>query len=296
MSVEKSLTDCFETNQVDRSLGSKKYNNRINRARVSFCQKEDKKTNRFKNEMYVDLDNFDLTRVIVAPRAASLSRSNKVDQTKESIIEYEILYKYIDCRESGDPLQSNVTVTDKLNLFCNGIGLKQNRRGVRINAYNNCNLPLDQCRPPFDKLNYVMQGIRDRVIKYIITYDPQNKDIKATESLESNIYIQMMNRGQMCKIIKLGSRSENNQNVDVPSIEGFNALLADYKYNNKNTDSYYKANFIVSFKSCVYGFPDKKISFKPYVEMMEIQYNKASCVPEINRENQIIVTDNILVL
>ena len=315
MNLKKSLTDCFETSETNeinetngtnksseqgkqnRSIEYKKYNGKSNGGpKQALCQKGKKNiaSNHIKNILYVDLDSFDLTRVIVRPEV-TFSRSIKFNRSKQSMIRYEILYQYIDPNEP-DTTNGTNRLIDKLNLFCNGIGLNQNRRGVRINSYNSCNLPLNRYKDPYDKLNSVMKGIRDYVVKYMITQNNNIEAMRAMETKESNIYIQMMNRGQMCKIIKLGSKSENNLNIDVPSIEEFNALLTDYRYNKKNSDSYYKTDLIISFKSCVYGDPDKKISFKPYVKIMEMHYNKASCIPEINLEDLIIMTDNVLVL
>ena len=68
----------------------------------------------------------------------------------------------------------------------------------------------------------------------------------------------MMRKGKLCKIVKLGSRTENHVNTEIQSIGEFNNLLKDYRHNKINTSSCYKANVVVSFRCSVYRKENKK--------------------------------------
>ena len=113
--------------------------------------------------------------------------------------------------------------------------------------------------------------------------------------------VSMLNRRKrLCKIIKLGSKSEGNINTEIKTVEEFQQLMNNRVYNRPNSDRYYVVHPVISFSCCLYGKENNndkwKVSFKPYVIMMEMEFSKATCVHMINREEQLIYTNNVLVM
>ena len=154
----------------------------------------------------------------------------------------------------------------------------------------------------YSEINKIVRSIREKVIETIRT-NLRIHDIEALDHDNGYLDIEMMRHGKMCKVIKLGSKSENNINTEIKTIEKFNELLTDYRYNKCSTDSYYKIDVIVSFRCCVYRYDKKdstgfvqRISFIPNAKLIEMRYNKANCVSMIDLDDKVMMTDNVLVL
>ena len=238
-----------------------------------------------RNMIYVDINEFDPVNLIIR-------QGRKI--MEHDLQTYEIFYKY-----------TQGSFTDRFNLLAKDLVMKQNRKGVILYG-NKCNVPLDEHQGTYSDVDRIIRLIRSKVISYIRT-NTQNATIESEDPKYLNI--EMMRHGKMCKIIKLGSRGENNVNTEIKTIEQFNSLLMDYRYNKRSTESYYKADIFISFRSCVYvhkpnsdpetGQPiqkNQRISFIPCAKMMELRYNKANCISVIDHDDKVMIKDNVLVL
>jgi len=235
-----------------------------------------------KRILYVTTDDFDLKRVIIQTKTLK----------NHDIKMFDVMYMY--GSDDISKIDSTDSLIDKLNLFCKDLAISSNRKGTRINGFNWCNIPLNQQYGSFDVISNIIKQIREKIIEYYkINFSQLNVECQPYEYVK----IEMMRNGKMCKIIKLGSKSENNVNSEIKSIEQFNNLLKDYKYNKFVTDSYYKLNSIISFRSCIYHKIDNfALSFSPYAKLMEIQYSKADCIKIIDETEKIVTMNNVLVL
>ncbi len=285
------------------------------KAKVKASVKVNMKTNPItylKNIMYVDADNICHENIKI--QQGHMSENN--------IRYYDIRYLY------GDV--SHNQLEGSLNILCKDLMLSQKRYGAYIYGNNNCALPLNTHADTFHLLSNFIQMVRTIAIDHILAQNIPMMDLEAVTKLrEKRIGLEMMRKGKLCKIIKLGSKSENHVNSQVRSIEEFNKLMRDYRYNKPDTDSFYVADLIIGFRCCVYRRENKQhiidkqdnpnidklgnpnidklgnpntdpyntmISFVPYLKLMEMRYNRAECIPMINTDDKIIGLDNVLVL
>ncbi len=233
---------------------------------------------KFKNVTYVNYKNINTDSILF------VDTENIV---KNLVHPYNIMYKY----SSGNEHSIG------MNIYCDNIKLSQSRKGTIMTKYNTFLLlgESEQC----DLLINALKKIREKFIDYVrdecglkiskcYSNDLKNEEVK--------IFVGTGNR--FPHIIKLGSMSENNVNTEILNIEQFNELLKDHRYNKENSESYYVVSMIVNIACCVYDklHEGKKISFKPYVRMMEIKYSKAHCIPLMKTKENIVITDNVLVL
>lgn len=253
-----------------------------------------------KNIIYVDSNNICNNDVKI-----------KIGQyfSEHNVQFYDIDYCY--GNKSQDQLE------ESMNILCKDIMLCQKRYGAYIYD-NNCNIPLNTLDDVYHHLGDVIRMIRNNAIDYIVAQDIPMMDLEDAQKLrEKRIDIEMMRKGKLCKIVKLGSKTENHVNTHVRSIEEFNNLLKDYRHNRINTDSHYRADLIISFRCSVYRRENKKyiideegndvlnpktdpynmiISFVPYLKLVEMRYNRAWCIPMINTDDKVVALDKVLVL
>jgi hypothetical protein len=223
---------------------------------------------------------------------------------------YNIMYHYNNI--SHDRLEKS------LNILCKDLTLCQKRYGAYVcggdTCTSTCNLPLVIEDESFQFLECIIRMIRSVIIDHILAQNIPMMNHEHAENLRGKrVYLEMMRKGKLCKIVKLGSRTENHVNTEIQSIGEFNNLLKDYRHNKINTSSCYKANVVVSFRCSVYRKENKKyiidkegnpkidphsmmISFAPYLKLVEMRYNRAVCAPMINTDNKVVALDNVLVL
>jgi hypothetical protein len=304
----------------------------------------DKKTESvMDNIMYVDAKNIDLKRIIVQLGQPKVTHEGQPKVTHEgqpkvthegqpkvthegrpisnlNVQFYKTAYFYND-NISNDPLDQDSQksslikplidpLLNNMVILCKDVALSQNRRGAHVYQKKTCNLPLNKKLGMFDELEDKIRTIRSLVIDFILKQNVPNLDNNYADELrEKRVNIEMMRKGKLCKIIKLGSKSENNINTKIETIDQFNELMADPKFNKYNSDFYYKADIFIAFRCCVYSPKynntdtidtinknnDMRISFTPYIKLMIMRYNKASCVTIIDTADKIIA-DNVLVL
>ena len=279
--------------------------------------KTDMKTNKnpityLKNIMYVNADNICHENIKI--QQGHVSENN--------IRYYDIRYMY------GDMPHNQLE--GSLNILCKDLMLSQKRYGAYIYGNNNCTIPLNTHADTFHLLSNVIQMVRTIAIDHILAQNIPTMDLGAVTKLrEKRIGLEMMRKGKLCKIVKLGSKSENHVNSEIRTIEEFNKLMRDYRYNKPDTDSFYAADLIIGFRCCVYRRENKQhiidkqenpdidklgnpnidklgnpntdpyntmISFVPYLKLIEMRYNRAECIPMINTDDKIIGLDNVLVL
>jgi hypothetical protein len=257
-----------------------------------------------KNIMYIGADN--MCRENIKVLQGHMSKNN--------IRYYDIRYMY------GDMAHNQLE--GSMNILCKNLMLSQKRYGAMIYGKNNCSLPLNTQSDTFYLLVDIIQIIRNIAIDHILTQNIPMMDLEAVTKLrEKRINLEMMRKGRLCKIVKLGSKSENHVNTQIHSIEEFNKLMKHYGHNNPDTDSFYVADLIIGFRCCVYRRENKQhiidkqcdsnidklgnpntdpyntmISFVPYLKLIEMRYNRAECIPMINTDDKVVGLDNVLVL
>lgn len=254
-----------------------------------------------KNIMYVDAHS-------ISHDAIKITKGQQL--TEHGVQFYDISYSY------GD--QSQNQLEESMNILCKDLMMCQKRYGAYIYSDNSCSLPLNTQSDSFHSLDDAIRTIRSTVIDHILKQNIPMLDVEHAQMLrDKRIDLEMMRKGKLCKIVKLGSKTENHVNTQIRSIEEFNNLLKDYKYNKINTDSFYKADVVIAFRCSVYRRDNEKyivdeegdeilnpktdpynmvISFVPYLKLVEMRYNRAWCVPMINTDNKIVALDNVLVL
>lgn len=228
--------------------------------------------------------------------------SNKFDE-KNIIIKKMGTYNYITNIDNYKYIGYDIKYTyhnkfiDNLNIMFNNVRLKQAK--YYKNYYGNHILPYDNKCENGIFLEKIINIIKDKFIR-VIENDfgniLDNENLKYFKNLQSKIHI--TNNEKLCKIIKLGSKTENNINIEIKTIEEFSDILSNKFYNKLNSDRFYYTHPIIGFKGCIYrkGMDKWNISFKPYVIMTEMQYSNSKCINLINREDQLIYTDNTLIL
>lgn len=251
----------------------------------SKCEKKEEKLieerkpfgTKFKNVTYVDYKNINPNNVIF------VDSGNIVHGV---VRPYNVMYKY-----------SSGIYSVRMNIFCDNIKLSQSRKGVITTKYSSFLLFGES--EQYDVLKSELQKLKKQYIDYLsdncgIKFERYYLD--NIEKEEIKIYIGQGNN--FPHVIKLGSIAENNINTEILNIEQYVALLKDYKYNKEDSESYYVASMIISIRCSVYDklYDGKRLSFKPYVKMMEMKYNKAHCVPVMKPVENVVITDNVLVL
>ena len=255
-----------------------------------------------KNIMYINAHN-------ISHKAIKITAGRHL--IEQNVQFYDVLYN---CGDKDAQNQTN----EPINILCNDLKMCQKRYGVTIYRSNNCSLPLNTHSESFNALASIIYMIRSTAIDYILQQNIPLLDIAYAELLrKKRIDIEMMKNGKMCTIIKLGSKTENHINTQIYSIDEFSNLLKDHKYNKINTDFFYKANIVISFRCTVYRKYNKQysieekqndthipqsvpynmmIGFVPYLKIIELCYNRASCIPVINTNTKTTMLDNILIL
>lgn len=224
---------------------------------------------------YVDMGNVKIPKVLIEPC------NGKSDKIKY----YSIRYRYHDMMD------------EYMNVFCPDIKL-HHRKGCFDN-YGNATLCYDEDNDINHSLETFINLIKSCAIDHLIN-NVQGIDMMDAQRVKDQrltIYMMLKHNKKLCKIIKLGSKSENNINTEIKTTDEFNKLISDRRYNRQNTDRFWLANILISFRCLLYKqspAENWKISFKPYIRLMEVRFNKASCVPVINREEQLVITSNTL--
>lgn len=206
----------------------------------------------------------------------------KSEFVKDDFMPYILKYRHNDC------------LTAPLNILIKNIPLSNRRFGAYQLSDKSAMLPIDHELDNYKTLEILIKSIRKCVIDKIAQHI---KIDNAEEICTKKIYIEMMHKNKICKISKLGS--DICKKVEIKTIDEFNMLLKDYRFNNKS--SFYMTNLIISFRCYLYR-RDEKIcaSFTPYtklIEMYNASKNKAfSSLTEINQNIKIVDLDNVLVL
>lgn len=257
--------------------------------------------------IYIDSNEFKLKNIIFT------EKKRKVGNT--TFINFGIRYRYGNLGETNSHPGTDVvvgTIEAPLKIRFKDIRLSQSRFGAYPEKFSSENKSIQKYFCPYDreciiheKIQEILVGIRKEFMEYIKTSTEYKLDEeKINSSIEKKSMISMTNRkGEICRVIKLGSKSENNINREIHSIAEFNSLLRDGRYNKRNSDSFYKTNQIIGFSACLYECnpcnpkPEKyATSVKPYVKSMEMMYSKASCISIINTQEKICPKESILIL
>lgn len=250
------------------------------------------------NDMYVNSYDFDIKNLVIKER-----------KSNDKFVRFAIRYKY------GDST-NDTSIEAPLKIMFNNFKLSQSRHGAI--SYKNDIMENSIVRRyfcPYDRecdaykllqqiLSHVKKGFVEH-IKSCIKYTLDDKNID--KFIESKPFVSMTNRtGKICKIIKLGSKSENNIDQLIHTIDDFNNLLMDYRYNKQNSDSFYRTNSVIGFCACLYikregtdednGNCVYMSSVKPYISLMEMSYNKASCISAIDLREKTCPIDSVLTL
>jgi hypothetical protein len=254
----------------------KEYNNILDKpmlGKESHVEKEIK----MNNIIYIDIKNIDVNSIIFR-KGKYIADLN--------LQYYDIKYPY------------HHDMEDTLHILCQGIKLSQWGTGTK--KYKDCRLPCEKNTSSFVELENKIHMIQKIFSEYILGQNIQNLNQEQTQALnDRNINVLMIKNNKMCKIIKLGSETESTVNVQITGIDQFNDLLMDHRFNRRT--SYYCADIILAFACCTYEnkstAPNNiKLSFKPYIKIMEMRYNKAKYLEMSNNRNQIMIQDNVMVL
>ena len=221
-----------------------------------------------KTTVYTDLANINLDNINIS----SLKKN-------PNMIIFNITYNYNN-------------IQDTLCVSCGNIKLSH-FKGI-VESYDKHILHYDKkYQPNMDFINKI-KSMRCYLIEYFISnYD--NLDIKYLEETK-NKNIQLF-VSKYTKIIKLGSRSENNINTKINSFEEFNEYIHNRTYNSYNTDRYYLADMLVSFNLILYRnsrIKKWRLSFKPYIKSLEFKFNKSNTKSILDKSNNIFISNNIL--
>lgn len=245
------------------------------------------------NNLYVDWNDFDIDRVVFE----KINYKTK-HRRKFLPIRYTATYLY----GFGD---NSLSIKAPLRIMCDS---------MKLNT------------PPVYKFKHILPCENESILRVKhVFYQIRRKFctmIGEKGGMDGNYLNQYMEKDDLqilltktddqqlpCKIIRLGSRSENNVNRLIETLDQFNSLFKDWRYNRKDKESYYIADVIVRFTFSVvpiggyYRLFNKEnnngryyVSFKSVVDIMEMRYNKASCIPVINHKEQYLRKDNVLVL
>lgn len=220
----------------------------------------------------------------------------------------ELKKKYIVIKEGLNNKNTNIQYyniyynEELLNIMCQNLKLNQSCSGIKnLQRYGPkaAILPCEQNENVLIELENNIRCVRDVFLDYIISQNIPNISIENIDQIKNkNITIKLIGiKNNLCKIIRLGSKTENNINTEITDINDFNNLLMDYRYNNIKNDAYYKANIIIAFKCCIFGPEDRRvIGFSTYIKLMELQFNKAKCVSIINTNDKVLIDNNIMIL
>jgi len=184
-----------------------------------------------------------------------------------------------------------------MNIFCDNLRLSNSCKGMITTKYNTM-LPFIQDEQ-YDVLKNTLKTIKEKFIDYLSNaHGSRYGEFFLQDFKNEEIKIYMGHGDRFPHITKLGSKVEKNLNTYITDVEQLNELLKDYRYNNEKTESWYTASMIINIMCSTYVNSDceKRISFKPYVKIMEIKYNKAHCVPMLEMKQHVVITDNVLVL
>lgn len=252
--------------------------------------------------VYIDANSVDHTSMMI--------KNKQVNDTRF----YDIMYRY-----GQSSLDRTIDESfGYMSILIKNLKLCQKRYGAITFGNMNYFLPLDNQTDEYRDLEDMIKGIRNVIITHIVDQNIPFLDKEHAEELRNKkVSLEMVHKGRMCKIMKLGTKSEEHINVRIKTVDEFNSLLKDYRYNKINSDSFYRADVVVSFRCSVYKRNNKKfimdkdgieqlnpktdpynmvISFTPYLKLVVMRYNKARCVPVINTENKVVPLDNVLVL
>jgi hypothetical protein len=204
---------------------------------------------------------------------------------KDNIHFYSINYQYDD------------KLLSYLNILINSLPLCNKRYGAYQYSDKSAHLPLNTETDVYMSVMSFIQKIRDYVIdKIMINYTGDHVfDPEYISSLKTKkIKIEIMHKGKLCKIRKLVPKNDKYESIK--TINDFNKLMKDYKYNN-DSGSHYIGNLIISFRCYVYKRDDKlSISFTPYLKLVEMIFNKANIISQIDQCDKIAGLNNILVI
>lgn len=240
-------------------------------------KEENLKRTEFKTVTNVDCKNVNLDSISYVD----------TEKTVHMVHPYNVMYKYSPGNDHSL----------KLNIYCDNIKLSQSRKGVTTTKYNSF-LRLGKSDRG-DQLLGTLKRVKEWFIDYLVDKCGINFDkYYLIGKRDEEVKIFIGNGNKFPNIVKLGSVSEKNINTEITNVEQLDKLLKDYRYNNEKTESYYEASMIINISCCVYEklYDGKKISFKPYIKIMEMKYNKAHCIPLMKTKENIVVTDNVLVL
>lgn len=219
--------------------------------------------------LYVDIDEIDEKNISVG--------EDKKDLYDGKLTIYRIKYQYN-------------TINSLLYVSVNNIKL-HNFNGI-AQYYDRNILHYDKkFQKNIDFINKV-KSIRNKIIDIFI--NKYTMDIEYLNEMKNkNIHLFV---SEKTKIIKLGSKTENNININITSFDDFNNYIFNKSYNRYNSDRYYLANLIVSFNVTMYVHVCSKwrLSFKPFIKSFEFKFNKSKTISNFNTPNNIFISNNIL--
>lgn len=194
-------------------------------------------------------------------------------------ISFNINYEYSNTR---------FTIVDELRLYFNNLKIKSNVK-IFQNKFNKRFIQIeliDASESYFQEIFAAKNIIGEELRRYEDNFDKEyDGEPLYIETDRSDIL--------RSRIIRLGSTSENSINRDIKTLDELRGVLNDYRYNRDET-SHYRANLIVRFYVCT--LPNNRLSIKPYIDTLELWYNKANCTSMINNDTKALVVDNVLVL
>lgn len=227
---------------------------------------------------YVDADKIRLPDVII----------KEYHNNKGTIRYHSINYKYHD------------TVQNQMNILFSDLKLHPKIGGV--GKYDNITMYCDFKDDSFHRLEDLINLIKNKTLNYFEQneQDLDLEDLKRVKGKRLSIYMKMKHSDKFCRIIKLGPKSSGNVNTEITCLEDFNKLIDDYRYNKSGTDRYFIGTLLLSFRTLLYKHNDAdakwRVSFKPYIKLMEVRFSKAKCVSVISREEKVVITNNVLSL
>jgi hypothetical protein len=236
--------------------------------------------------IYIDVENFNIDNVSFEQYKSKSASFEKYKIKGKEIQFYNIKYSYSE------------QIKDNLRLFCTKLSLQNSRNNIK-SSRGYYTLEYEKETMEVERLQNILQSIKKKYIEYIVDQNNAKKiemDEEYLDNYKDSIVPMIVDEKKVCRIIKLGSKSENNTNTVIDNIDVFSKVINDWKYNNKKTGSRFLVDIILNFTACTFcNIRQQRVSIKSYVQLIQIRHNKAICNPIIKKVDQISL-DNELIL
>jgi hypothetical protein len=236
------------------------------------------------NKFYIDVNRIDMNSI-------KFMSSRKNDTTF-----INAFYNYHD------------DVYGNLRILCKGLRLRNYINWGKSGEKKKYTIQYDQKDPISIDFKNKLKLIKETYYDHIAKNFPSFKiSQECTAQIKNSKYFDLiipvgMTGDICCRMVKLGSKTENNTNTEIQTIRQIEGYLKKMRYSESKEDNYnfYRANILVGLKMFLSHGSDESyrfnVSFKVVVRAMEIYHNKASCVSQFDNSTKILVEENIMIL